>query len=150
MNSKLKRFPKSINQKQSREMKIKGKENNRKVIRLLLASPNRFDLTWFGAAMSITTCFNFINIKCTVKFSIHNAFNSPWKTFYLRCVANRQRRIVEVLKANNTCIGYEYRIKLSEDLMCQLRLFALLLPCFIAAWCSPPLMTCTRILDASN
>lgn len=74
-------------------------------------------------------------------------------------VAMRHVRMVEDFKANSACksivVIRHSNALLGERRMachrvCAKRLAALLLPCFIAAWCSPPLITCTRMLEASK
>lgn len=71
-------------------------------------------------------------------------------------VAIRDVRRVEDFKANKAWKSIVvWHSKALADRMachrvCAKRLAALLFPCFIAAWCSPPLITCTRMLEASK
>lgn len=69
----------------------------------------------------------------------------------------RHVKRVEDLRAKSSCnsIVIRHSKALGEKMTCHLvveakRLAALLLPCFIAAWCSPPLITCTIMLEASK
>lgn len=65
--------------------------------------------------------------------------------------AIRQNRTIEYFKANNAWTGEEQKTKrVWQCGPCLLRLLALLFPCLLAAWCSPPLMTWTRMLEASK
>jgi len=98
---------------------------------------------------------------CKLFFSASTYGNHLREKILNRLEASRQRRIIsQDFKANSTRMRMQLAEKVEVEVaacICQfhlksvpLKLLALLLPCFMAAWCSPPLMTCTSILEASK